>query len=674
MRNSAFIRNLLLLLAIASPSLLIAQFQAPTDQELKMTPDPKAPGADAVYLYREFEVDDSNGHYFDEKTPAQDQWCQSCPSTGSRHYYDRLKVLTEKGKAAATVTIPYDGGEFTIAEFEGRTIHPDGTVIPLTVTPSDLMEYKKKNPWTYTFVFTMPSVEVGSILEYRLNLLYNNMHSTPTWNVQQPYFIHKEHYSFHPYLAPQLAQYFKNGRGQLQDHLLYVARIGEGKVNHIETVPERYTLDLTDVPAVPDVEWMPPLNLIKWNVRFFYTTGISGDAFWEDAGKQWAKAVDEYTNPSADLKKAAGEIVAPGDSDAQKAAKLYAAVMKLENADFTNKPYDATLKNNNADDVWRQQRGYANDIARLYIAMARAVDLQVWPMQVVDRDRAFFDPSTLDVGQLNDYIAIVNLGGKEVYLDPGQKMCPFGQLQWKHTFAAGLRLSADKDAVRATTPGGSYKAAVVRRVADLAIDPQGNVKGTVGVAMIGPDALYWRQMALSKDQNEVKNQFKWAMQDYMPQGVQADVDHFQGLDDPNANFVAMVQVSGNLGAPSGNKFALPGLFFESRAKEPFVAETSRSLPVDVHFGKIEEDSVTYHLPPGFTVATAPQPANISWPGHALLGIGVHPAADSVNVQRSLVYDFALLDSKDYPALHDFYVKVAAADKQPLVLNASSSGN
>jgi len=46
-------RNLLLPLVFAAPALLIAQFQDPTPEEFKMTADPKAPGAAAVYLYYE---------------------------------------------------------------------------------------------------------------------------------------------------------------------------------------------------------------------------------------------------------------------------------------------------------------------------------------------------------------------------------------------------------------------------------------------------------------------------------------------------------------------------------------------------------------------------------------------------------------------------------------------
>ena len=48
-------------------------------------------------------------------------------------------------------------------------------------------------------VFTLPSVEVGSILEYRLQIRYDdNTVSSPTWQIQQAYFVHKAHYAFDP--------------------------------------------------------------------------------------------------------------------------------------------------------------------------------------------------------------------------------------------------------------------------------------------------------------------------------------------------------------------------------------------------------------------------------------------------------------------------------------------
>jgi hypothetical protein len=52
MHVSAFARSVLFLLAVSTLGYAqsVGQFQTPTDEELKMIADPKAPGAAAVYL------------------------------------------------------------------------------------------------------------------------------------------------------------------------------------------------------------------------------------------------------------------------------------------------------------------------------------------------------------------------------------------------------------------------------------------------------------------------------------------------------------------------------------------------------------------------------------------------------------------------------------------------
>jgi hypothetical protein len=658
MRTSALVRKVVLLLVSASPVLLNAQFQEPTSEELKMTADPKAPGASAVYLYREETTDDSL-HY--------------------HSIYERIKVLTEKGKELATIRIPYEHGADKVTDIKGRTIHADGTVIPLSTKASDLVDVKTKNFQVNTMVFTLPSVEVGSILEYRLQLRYSDeIVSSPSWEIQQPYFVHKAHYFFRPGLTG--GNSITDSRGMVLDKLMWGGMISGG-AKVISDVKGTYTLDLSDIPPVPDEDWMPPLNTLKERVEFYYTYAQSGQDFWQSEGKRWSKQVEEFTKPTGPLKKVAADMVAPGDSDEQKAAKIYAAVMKLENTDFTRKKSEAERKKDklkaihNAEDVWKQQSGSSDDIALLYVALARAAGLKVWPMQVVNRNRAIFDTNYLSVGQLDDYIAIIELGGKEVYLDPGQKMCPFASLHWKHTLASGFRLS-DKGPVFASTPGSIYKNSAVQRVADLTIDATGSVKGMVRIVMTGQDALHWRQLTLENDEEEVKKQFNESMHDSLPDGVQADFDHFLGLSDYSSNLIGVVNVSGSLGTMTGKHFFLPGLFFESRAKHPFVAQDKRTIPIDVHYAKLEQDEVTYHLPPGFNVESTPQATSSLWPDHALLKINSRAKEDSVSVARSMAYNFTLLDPKEYANLHDFYQKVATADQQQLVLvrAAQTKGN
>jgi hypothetical protein len=129
----------------------------------------------------------------------------------------------------------------------------------------------------------------------------------------------------------------------------------------------------------------------------------------------------------------------------------------------------------------------------------------------------------------------------------------------------------------------------------------------------------------------------------------------------------MVDVSGNLGSATGKRVFLPGLFFEAHARHPFVAQDKRTTLVDVHYPKMEDDQVTYHLPTGFAVETAPQTADISWPSHAVFKVKTSVSGNDVTVVRAVAFNFAVLPSKDYGDLHDFYQKIATADQQQLVL-------
>jgi len=654
MRTQGLVYSILLLAVFGPASTIHAQFQEPTPDELKMTADPKAPGAAAVYFYREETTDDTL-HY--------------------HGYYSRMKILTEKGKEEATIHIPYERGSYKVTDIKGRTIHADGTVIPLTAKPTDLMDFKGRNLQINEMVFTLPSAEVGSILEYRLELRYDDgMVVEPTWQIQQPYFVHKAHYRFTPEKT-SLSRTITGPHGENLNRLMYV--VTGVPLNKVVADPNgKFTVDLEDIPPTPSEEWMPPLNTLNERVAFYYTYASSGAEFWQTEAKRWTKETDRFTNPKDPIRKAVAEIVSPSDSDDQKARKIYAAVMKLNNTDFTRQLSDAERKAQklrqikDAEDVWKQQSGSSDEIAMLYVSLARAAGLKVWPMQVVDRDRANPDMTYLNASQLDDYIAIVEIAGAEVYLDPGEKMCPFGQLHWKHTLTAGFRLS-DKGPTFSTTPASSFKTAVVKRYANVTFDAQGQATGDARFVISGPDALRWRQQMLENDEDEVRKQFNESIHDDFPDGIQPEFVRFIGLDDPSVDLEALVKISGNIGTATGKRVFLPGFFFEVRSKHPFVAQATRITPIDVHFARMSQDVVTYNFPAGFTVESAPQSSDFSWPQHSYLKIVSQPSANKVTIGRVLAYNYAILEPKEYTGLHDFYQKIASADQQQLVLTRSA---
>jgi hypothetical protein len=211
-------------------------------------------------------------------------------------------------------------------------------------------------------------------------------------------------------------------------------------------------------------------------------------------------------------------------------------------------------------------------------------------------------------------------------------------------------------------------------VADLTVERDGTVSGTVRFSMSGPAAMEWRQKALENDEIEVKKSFDEMMKKLVPDGVTADFDHFLGLEDPHLQLMGVVKISGNLGTTTGKRLFLPGAFFESRSKLPFVAEEKRETAVDMRYADSVRDEVTYHLPAGFTVESAPADTQIPWTGRGVFALKSIPAKDSVTVARSFVRGFSIVAASEYGQLREFYQKMSTADQQQLVLTMTGKAD
>ncbi len=650
-----------------SPVLVSAQFQTPNPDELKMTSDPKAPGAAAVYLDVQ-EIDNDPMHY--------------------QSYYERIKVLTEKGKQLATVELPYLRGDWKVTDIKGRTIHPDGTIIPLEGKPEDLLSEKKGEFQLGRKVFTLPSVEVGSIIEYSYNIRYDDNHfSSPTWDIQRPYYVHKAHYQFTPFktfmpgaAAQASSMFLTDSRGRTVNSLIWWKNLPPGA--DIKTdIGGHYTVDVTDIPATPDEEWMPPIQSYLYRVQFYYKAASTATDFWMNEAKYWSKDVDHFAEPTKTIHAVVEGIISPSDSELDKARKLYAAVEALDNTDYTRAKSASEMKElklkeaKRAEDTWNQKSGSSDDIALLYLSMLRAAGLTAYPMKIVDRSQGVFDPSYMDFDQLDTILVVASINGKEIVLDPGEKMCPFGRLNWRHAEARGIRESAQGLGL-AQTPSDPYTQNVTQRSADLTLDEHGGVTGTLTVVMDGQEALRWRQIAIENDIDEVKKRFDKSLEEIMPDGVDAHVDHFLAIDQPDSNLIAMCKVSGSIGTATAKRLLLPGLFFETRGHVPFVKEEKRLEQVDMHYADHVSDTVTYHLPAGLIVEGAPQDANVAWTGHAVFIVKSKSAPGELTIADTIARGFALAKPDEYQDLRGFYQKVAAADQEELVLTnaAVAKGN
>ena len=692
------------LLVGMAPLSVFGQFQAPTQEELKMTSDPKAPGAAAVYLYREETEDDV--HHF-------------------RAVYARVKVLSEQGKELATVHVayprvlaynatgnnssnsstalenhfdapdmnqagadqPYDTDTYAtnveVKVLDARTIHSDGTVVPFAGGSSSLVKVNTGIGQQKAVTFTLPDVRVGDILEYRYQVRYDRFQSAPDWQIQQPYFVHKAHYLYTP------SEQF------LPDRTMGGAGMGDSalKDRHSEVLTDirstdilppgkevthdalgRYALDLTDIPPFPQEPFAPPISERVYQIDFYYAYTPVEKEFWQKEMQYWTKDLDRYIAAKDMLKSTVAEIAPPSDAPLDRAKKLYALVQKLHNTDLGLDPSlstaDDSIPRGNVETVLEDKSGNSNQLAFLYLALVRAAGLNARPERIASRNRHIFSTALLSTSQLDSVLIALTIDGKEILVDPGTKTAPFETLHWSHAAAGGVDLGTNGKVETVVTPMQKFTDNTTVRAGSLNLTSQGALSGTLKIAFIGQKAIEMRQLALISDPDAVKAQLDKMIASQVPAGIEAHVDHIANLDDANKQLLAIVPVTGSLAAPAGKPLALPRFFFESKESNPFPANDSRTLPIDMRYPAQEQEQVTFILPSGLTLASAPQDTTLKWEDNAVYELKSKMAAGSVTNVRVLARGFTLLDAKDYEPLRDFYQKVVAADQQQLVLSAA----
>ncbi len=161
-----------------------------------------------------------------------------------------------------------------------------------------------------------------------------------------------------------------------------------------------------------------------------------------------------------------------------------------------------------------------------------------------------------------------------------------------------------------------YKTTSVIRTADLLLEPDGQLKGTIRIAMTGNRALYWRQRALSTDEDAVKKEYEEWLQSTLPGGIEVKTDHFLGLTDYDKNFMAVMNITGSMGTATAKRVFLPTLLFEAGNKPLFVHD-KRTTPVDLEYPYASQDTVVIHLPSSLAIESAPKDAQFPLPNNAL---------------------------------------------------------
>ena len=186
----------------------------------------------------------------------------------------------------------------------GLTIHADGTIVPFTGKPYLKTIEKTGNFKVQSMVFTLPDVEVGSILEYRYATRYNDhAYEAPDWYIQRELYVKSAHYQWYPTLQ-QLVDPEDGGKWISKISWFPILPPGAKIVRTempaqgpMSSTQQIFDLVVHDVPPEPKEDHMPPISAFSYRVLFNFTPYDSSAEFWKVDAPPTKLVGDEYLPP-----------------------------------------------------------------------------------------------------------------------------------------------------------------------------------------------------------------------------------------------------------------------------------------------------------------------------------------------------------------------------------------
>lgn len=606
------------------------------------------PNADAEALFREVHV-----------SSEQLQYVKNFYSE-----YVRIKVFTERGKDRANVELPYFG-KTTIYGVQGRTIHPDGSVVELAKDAIFDKVLEKRGFKTKVITFALPSVEPGSIIEYRYSA---------TEGDDTHYYGNRELEVQSSFPVDEVTFYIKPLPANLYGTMRYMP-FGCNPQRGDVTRDGYDVFTIKNVPAYHEEPDSPPLHSSReWVLIFYEENSKTGkDKFWSELGKERYKRFSEFVKVNDEVKSLADQITAGAKTDDEKLDKLLeycrTQIKDVRGDEITTAELDKAKANKNTVDTIRRKEGDDFDIQMAFLALARGAGFDARRADLSDRSKFIFAPVMQSSFFLNAFDIAVNVGGKWKFFDVTNHALPGGQLRWQEQAVYAL-LTDSKDPEMVTTPMVPASESNRNRIATFTISEDGVLEGNVREFLSGNVASDWRQRNIHTNQTqreeEVRDEIKHRFADF-------EMTNLRITASPNPAMAIRIDyhiVVHNYAQRTGKRLFVQPNYFAAGFGARF-PEATRHNNVYFEYPWSESDSVDVTAPAGFLLDHGDAPPGINIPPVCAytVKIGYDKAKGLIQYRRQFAFgdkDLLLFDVKNYATLKKVFDLMHEDDNHMLI--------
>lgn len=520
-------------------------------------------------------------------------------------HYIRIKVFTERGRESQSkVDIPFGkfyGSNIKIKDIGGRTIKPDGQII----------ELKKEDIFERTIVrtsgvkaqaksFAMPSVEPGSIIEYRWREVRSN---------QSANYVRFQFQRDIP--AQSITYYIK----PLPDAMMHFEPFQMQNNGFQKDKNGFYKMTVNNVPAFHEEPRMPPEDSVRsWMLVYYTRIDLTKIPliYW----KVWGSIVTDLHKSDLkvndEVRRATAEAVGSETVPQKKLERIFDYVRSrirnvYDDASGLTPEERAKVKTNKSPaDTLKRAQGTGEDVDMLFTAMAIAAGFDARVVEMSDRSDVFFNINFANGYFMRLHAVAVKLEDQWRFFDPSSAYIPFGMLAWKKEGQEGLVLDP-KDSVFMTTPLSSPEKSREKRTAKLRLSEDGTLEGDVRIEYYGQAAADKKEYNDDDSPTEREKTLQDMLKAQMST-IEVSQINIENVTDPIKPFTYAfhVRVPG-YAQRTGKRLFLQPAFFQ-HGLNPLFPTSTRLHPIYFNYPWSEEDEVSIELPAGFALDNPDAPA------------------------------------------------------------------
>jgi hypothetical protein len=392
----------------------------------------------------------------------------------------RVKILTESGKSNGEIAVAHS--DFARLEgFSARTVLPDGTIVPVPVT-AKFQRKTSRRKGTFVTAVAFPSVQVGAILDYQYELVFDSPIFIEPWYFSDEEMPVRRSEIVYKTAADWRMRYWRR------------APLGVKLLKEEESSSKGHVLRIwaEDLPSIPREPLGPPFADLAAQVvmlpeaRVSATQGVRLLESWSTATYLIERLYEPVRQRDGGVAKRAREIAESG-SRRQKIEALYRFVRDEIVTDSGTGRGVGVDPGGSLDKILSGRRGTTAEKALLLQAMLKAVEIDSALVWAADRGRGLIDPHLPNPSWFDAVFVMVQVDAQRLFLDPADPALGLGQIPAGYEGTPALVPNPTKP-LGLFMPTISLEQNLRRTDLELTLDARGRLSGRGTLLLTGHPA------------------------------------------------------------------------------------------------------------------------------------------------------------------------------------------